>query len=148
MIDTVEHNNNLYLKIQTNGNASRFTIPFAKEILKGEGLDIGCNNSEWAFPGAKLIDITIDDQWDAHNLPDNQYDYIFSSHCLEHLNDWVGTLDYWFTRLKPGGVLYLYLPHYSQSYWRPWNNRKHVNILDPVYLKDYFEARGYSKIIF
>lgn len=147
MLDTVTHDDNLYLSLQANGNAARFAIPFAREILSGNGIDIGCNRLEWSFPGAKMIDLEIDDEWHAFNLPDEEYNYIFSSHCLEHIPDWVGALNYWSDHLKPGGVMYLYLPHYSQTYWRPWNNRKHVNILQPEYLEDYFNDRGYSKVI-
>ena len=143
---TVEHENTLYPHLQTTGNAARFAIPFAKEILSGTGLDIGCNRPEWAFPGAILIDPLISGPWDAYHLPDEQYDYIFSSHCLEHLEDWVEALDYWKTRLKPGGVIFLYLPHYAQTYWRPWNNRKHVNIITSQFLRDYFESRQYTNI--
>ena len=93
-MDTVKFNDKEYLSIQTNGNAARFTLPFAQEILSGKGLDIGCSKKEWAFPGSTPIDIVFDDPYDAMNLPDEMYNYIFSSHCLEHLNDWVGVLDY------------------------------------------------------
>jgi SAM-dependent methyltransferase len=147
MIKTVTHDGKIYPEFQTNGNAARFAMPFAKELLQGNGLDIGCNRKDWAFPGAKMIDLEIDDEWDAFNLPNEKYDYIFSSHCLEHINDWVGALDYWGEHLKAGGVMFLYLPHYSQTYWRPWNNRKHVNILTPEFIKDYFEARNYNNIL-
>ena len=147
MIKTVTHDGKIYPEFQTNGNAARFAMPFAKELLQGNGLDIGCNRKDWAFPGAKMIDLEIDDEWDAFNLPNEKYDYIFSSHCLEHINDWVGALDYWGEHLKAGGVMFLYLPHYSQTYWRPWNNRKHVNILTPEFIKDYFEERNYSSIL-
>jgi SAM-dependent methyltransferase len=146
MIDTVVFKEGQYPAFQTNGNAARFIMPFAKEVLRGEGLDIGGGNEQWKFPGARLIDLSVDDEYHANNLPDHQYDYIFSSHCLEHLPDWVGVLDYWSTRIRPGGVMFLYLPHYSQEYWRPWNNRKHVNILLPQFIRDYFEARGWEKI--
>ncbi len=145
-MNTIEYENKTYPEFQTNGNAARFIMPFAKEVLLGKGLDIGCMKAEWSFPGSIPIDLTFDDQWEAMNLPDEKYDYIFSSHCLEHLNDWVGVLDYWTTRLKSDGIMLLYLPHYSQTYWRPWSNRKHVNILQPEYLNDYFKARNFSKI--
>ena len=134
-METIKFKDKEYLSIQTNGNAGRFAIPFAQELLSGKGLDIGCSKKEWAFPGAIPIDLAFDDPYDAMNLPDGIYDYIFSSHCLEHLNDWVGVLEYWHSKLKANGILYLYLPHYSQEYWRPWNNRKHVNILQPEYLQ-------------
>lgn len=143
----VEHENNIYPHLQTTGNAARFALPFAKEILSGKGLDIGCNRLEWSFPGSIPIDPILDCKWDAYNLPEENYDYIFSSHCLEHLHDWVKALDYWKTKLKVGGTIFLYLPHYSQTYWRPWNNRKHVNIITPEFLKDYFFSRNYTNIL-
>jgi predicted SAM-dependent methyltransferase len=90
--------------------------------------------------------LTFDNGYHATNLPDGEVDYIFSSHCLEHINDWVGALDYWGTKLKKGGVIFLYLPDYSQEYWRPWNNKKHINILTPEYLKNYFEDKNFEKV--
>lgn len=144
---TVHFDGETYPALQTNGQASRFAIPFAKEMLSGNGLDIGCNRPEWAFPGSIMIDTEIQDDYDAFNLPEGEFDYIFSSHCLEHIPDWVGALDYWNTRLRVGGTMFLYLPHYSQKYWRPWNNRKHINILQPEYLKEYFQTRGYQDIM-
>jgi hypothetical protein len=71
---------------------------------------------------------------------------VYSSHCLEHLEDWVKALDYWTSKLKVGGTLFLYLPHYNQEYWRPWNNRKHIHIFTPEIIKAYMEDRGYTNI--
>jgi hypothetical protein len=62
------------------------------------------------------------------------------------LNKWVDVLDYWYTKLKFGGVLFLYLPHPSQKYWRPYSNRKHINILHPEDIKDYLIDKGYKKV--
>ena len=55
-------------------------------------------------------------------------------------------MDYWYDNLKNGGVLFLYLPDYSQEYWRPWNNRKHLNIFTPQIIEDYMINKGYSNI--
>lgn len=143
---TIEFDGESYPAFQAAGFASRFAFAFAKELLSGKGYDIGCGKPEWSFPGSIPVDLSIDDEWDAMCLPEGEVDYIFSSHCLEHLSDWVGALDYWTTRLGSGGILFLYLPHYSQKYWRPWSNRKHVNILSPELLKDYFEARGWINV--
>jgi SAM-dependent methyltransferase len=139
MIETVEFKGQIYPKFQTNGNAARFCMPFALELCKGHGVDVGCHKPEWAFPGAIMVDPSIDARYDAMNLPEGEFDYIFSSHCLEHLHDWVGVLNYWATKLKSGSVLFLYLPDYSQHYWRPWNNRKHVNVLSPEIIADYLQ---------
>jgi len=145
MIETITYKGKTYPKFQSEGYASRFAIPYAEQICKGVGVDIGCNRLEWAFPGSYPVDPEIN-ELDAMNFPYENLDYIFSSHCLEHLNDWVSVLDYWKTKLKPGGVLFLYLPDYSQLYWRPWNNRKHLNIFSPQIIRDYMEDRGYKNV--
>jgi predicted SAM-dependent methyltransferase len=145
MIETVNYKENLYPKFQTNGFASRFCMPFAKEVCKGNGVDIGCGKEEWAFPGAIPIEIAIN-SYDAINFPHKDLDYLFSSHCLEHLYDWVYALDYWYEKLKIGGVLFLYLPAYSQKYHRPWSNKKHKNIFTPEIIKDYLDYKNYKKI--
>ena len=146
MIETIEYNNVKYPKFQTIGNASQFAIPYAKHICKGEGYDIGCMKEEWSFPGSTPIDIDFNNGFHALNLPKKEVDYIFSSHCLEHIIDWVVVMDYWYETLKVGGTLFLYLPDYSQEYWRPWNNKKHKNIFTPQILNDYMLHKGYKNI--
>jgi SAM-dependent methyltransferase len=142
----IEYNGKQYPKYETMGNASQFAIPFAKHYCTGIGYDIGCNRLDWAMPNAIPVDLEFDDPWDAYNLPDTDVDFVYSSHCLEHLSDWVTALDYWTSKLKHGGVLFLYLPHYSQEYWRPWNNRKHLHAFTPEIIKDYMISRNYKHI--
>lgn len=143
MIEEIRFKGRRYPKLQSEGNAAKFAIPFALEICKGDGVDIGCNNEEWKFPGAKCIDIALCD-CDAMNLPfkDGELDYVFSSHCLEHLENWVSALDHWNKKLKVGGTMFLYLPNMEeQQYWRPWNNRKHIHYLTPRILREFFLDR-------
>ena len=146
MIDYVEYKGSKYPTFQTVGNASQFAIPFAKYFCKGFGYDIGCMKTEWSFPGSHPIDLSFNDGFNANNLPSKNPDYIFSSHCLEHVDDWVDTMNYWHDRLVNGGVLFLYLPDYSQKYWRPWNNRKHKHAFMPQIIKDYMVDKGYKNI--
>ena len=146
MIKTITFKDKIYPKFQNEGNASQFAIPVAKHVCIGNGVDIGCMKSEWAFPGAKLVDPILEGNYDAFNFPYENLDYIFSSHCLEHVNRWVDAMDYWYCKLKQSGVLFLYLPDYSQEYWRPWNNRKHVNIFTPIIIEDYMKDKGYKNI--
>ena len=54
MIKTIQFKNKIYPKFQSEGNASKFAIPFAKHVCHGVGVDIGCMKREWAFPGANL----------------------------------------------------------------------------------------------
>lgn len=145
MINIIKYKEHNYPSFQSQGNAAQFAIPYAKHVCSGVGVDIGCNRLEWSFPGSLPVDPAIN-EYDALNFPYDNLDYIFSSHCLEHLYDWVDVLDYWTDKLKIGGVLFLYLPDYSQTYWRPWNNRKHLNIFNPTILKDYLEDKKYNNI--
>jgi 2-polyprenyl-3-methyl-5-hydroxy-6-metoxy-1,4-benzoquinol methylase len=113
-----------YLK---NGNAQQYIAPVALQFCKGRGLDIGCG--KWPLPGAVPIEKANGD--DANGLPEGEFDYVFSSHCLEHLDDPVSTLEHWRSRLRPGGVLFLYLPHAEMIYWRPQHCRKHRHLFWP-----------------
>ena len=146
MINIIEFAGERYPKFQSEGFAAKFAFPFALEVCKGQGYDIGCNRMEWCFPGAIAVDPEINKGWTATKLPFKSMDYIFSSHCLEHIVEWVSVLDYWRENLRSGGVLFLYLPHPDQKYWLPWNNRKHVNILHPDDIERYLNANGFKNV--
>lgn len=140
MIETIEFKGESYPLFQSQGFASQFSFPFAKQVCKGIGYDIGCNRDEWGLPGAIKIDIAFKDGYDALNLPSGLVSYIYSSHMAEHLVNWVKAIDYWHSKLEQSGVLFLYLPNMdAQHYWKPWNNRKHVHYFNPILFKKYFE---------
>lgn len=144
-ISTIEYKGEIYPAFQSTGFAARFVIPFAQEVCKGNGVDIGCGRIEWCFPGARPVDPVLG-FWDATSFIDKDLDYIFSSHCLEHVPNWVDALNYWYDKLKPGGVLFLYLPDFTQHYWRPWNNRKHIHAFTPEIIAEYLMDKGYAKV--
>lgn len=92
---------------------------------RGYGLDIGCGPHK-GFPHFIGIDSRKDSQLfgiamnpdmtvpDATSLPmfaDGQCDFIFSSHLLEHIEDYKGAIKEWWRLVKVGGHLCLYLPH-------------------------------------
>lgn len=145
-MDLLEYRGRKYPAFQGTGNAARFALPFAMEICKGVGYDIGYGKEEWLMPGA--IGIEISGNHTAMFLPKAEVDFIFSSHCLEHLNNWVSALDHWTSRIKSGGHIFLYLPDRSQRYWAPWNNRKHVHVLDSAMIQDYMEDSGKYRDIY
>lgn len=151
MIKYIEHKGNKYLHLQSTGNAARWIMPLAQYFCKGAGFDIGACKQEWAFPTAMIIDPAVHPSWgfDAMNLPDKgEADYIFSSHCLEHIKEnWANVLDYWLSKLKKDGVLFLYLPHNSQTYWHPTSNRKHIHSFDGSEIKAYLESLGYEPYV-
>lgn len=145
-MDLIYYKGQKYPEFQAKGYAAQFAIPFALHVCKGVGYDIGCMKKEWAFPGSIPIDSRFEDGYDALHLPHTNVDYIFSSHMLEHSDNWIECMDYWTSVLKDGGVLFLYLPHYDQYYWRPWNNRKHKHVFTPEVIRGYMEDAFYENI--
>lgn len=108
----------VYPEYLNSGNACSFIAEKALQYCQGYGLDIGA--SAWVLPGA--IPIQNDPQENAYLLNrffDNSLDYIFSSHCLEHLDHWEQAINLWNRKLKVGGILFLYLPHESMKLWNP-----------------------------
>lgn len=81
---------------------AQFIIAFAVKLCKGVGYDIGYCKEEWKLPGATGIDSADGSGYSADKLPDQQVDYVFSSHCLEHVNNWMYTLEYWITKIRAG----------------------------------------------
>jgi len=138
-----EYKGKLYPQYLKEGNAARFATPFAEQFCKGRGLDIGCGDWPlgWAIPIEKRHGAT------AEALPDDKFDYIFSSHCLEHLTDPVKALLHWKSRLVDGGVLFLYLPHPDMEYWLPQNNRKHLHQWHPDDMRKLVEDLGFVNVI-
>lgn len=147
MIETIHFKGEDYPHFQATGFAARFVFPFAREVCKGKGYDIGCNRLEWVFDDATPIDLVLDNEYNANMLPAEKVDYIFSSHCLEHVEHWVRTLDYWMSKVKSGGVIFLYLPHRKQRYWQPQNNMKHLHSFDQEMIVNYFQDRGVETLI-
>lgn len=135
-----------YLK---EGDAGQYIFPIAKKWCKGIGLDIG-GTPTCSFPEAKIINCTNPDGYDAYNIPEpppDGYDYIFSSHTMEHIPNYIAALEIWKKSLKkPNGVLFLYLPHPEMEYWLPFNNRKHLHSFTPKYIKGLFYDIGFKYI--
>lgn len=144
MIETIEFNGKEYPAFQSQGFAARWVFPFAQELCKGNGVDIGCNKLAWKLPNAQMVEPIIDGQ-NAMSFAADNLDYIFSSHMLEHLGgNWMTCLDYWLTKIKGGGIIFLYLPHKSQEYWLPRNNRKHVHSFDGSEITEYLQSLGHK----
>jgi hypothetical protein len=110
----------LYPDYLNHGNAMQFIRHIAADYCNGVGLDIGAD--KWPMPGATPI------RNDAGrnalclpDVPDRSQDFIFSSHMLEHLkiDDAADAVELWATKLKPGGTMFLYLPHADMGLWQP-----------------------------
>lgn len=154
-IETITFKNKEYPKFQSVGGASLWVREFAKQYCIGNGIDIGYSKTEWMYPGALGWDVKDNPERHAMNLPNHTkyidgstgWDYIHSSHCLEHVNEnWHNVLDYWLTKIKVGGIIFLYLPHKSQEYWLPENNRKHIHSFTGKEIADYLRSLGHKVI--
>jgi SAM-dependent methyltransferase len=110
----------LYPDYLHHGAATAFIQHVAKRFCVGRGLDIGCG--KWPLEGALPID--NDEHANAlklDHIADGSMDYIYSSHCLEHLEyaDAKRALKLWGRKLKVDGVVFLYLPHPTMRLWNP-----------------------------
>lgn len=87
---------------------------------RGRGLDLGCghwktyphfigvdNGHHW---GQAAADVMCDcDRLDI--FATGSLDFVFSSHLIEHIEDYQAALREWWRVIKPGGHLVLYVPH-------------------------------------
>ena len=109
---------------------------FASRYFVGDGVDIGGKPDPLAlyaefFPGLKSLRTWDIEDGDAQLMaaaPDESFDFVFSSHCLEHLRDPAEGLGNWFRVLRPGGHLVITIPEedlYEQGVWPSTHNRDH-----------------------
>ena len=121
----------------------------ADAFCVGRGLEIGPGDTPYCDPArTEFLDkygdryrspYKIDVVGDADRIPrpDCEYDFVFSSHCLEHMPDTIRTLEEWKRVLKHGGFLVLILPHGETTFdqGRPLTTLEH-------HLKDYEDKVG------
>mgnify|MGYP006935487796 CR=1 FL=1 len=95
--------------------------PFVVPYTRGTGLDIGSGQARWFkhwitldsgkdFQNKRVADIHLDG---SGPLPfkDGAYDFVVSSHFLEHIKEWPKALAEWWRVIRTGGHLVLYWPH-------------------------------------
>lgn len=105
---------------------------FFERYMQGSGVDVGCGTDPVTADCA-----TWDRPNDAHKLEGGPYDWVYSSHCLEHLERPDIAIQSWWSCLKPGGRLILSLPHrdlYEKRKTLPsrWNG-EHKTFWMPVH---------------
>lgn len=80
-----------------------------QSILVGRGIDIGCGPDPIS-PNARGFDVEDGDANDILRYVADQFDFVYSSHCLEHMRDPRQALRDWWELVKPGGYLFLIVP--------------------------------------
>ena len=151
------HNvNNAKLTESLNTYQEKIESGFFDKFFSGDiVLDIGYKGSR---PDAdpilpKAIGIDKDyPGYDGTRLPfsSNSVDTVYSSHCLEHIPDYVGSIIDWFRVLKIGGFLIIAVPHmylyerkpYPPSQW----NQDHKRFYTPSrLLREIEESLSFDK---
>ena len=84
--------------------------------LVGKGIDVGCQRDPItpdcvAYDKNPMPEVTH--VGDARQLPfaAGEFDWLWSSHCLEDIADTVATLTEWLRVIRPGGTIGIYVPH-------------------------------------
>jgi SAM-dependent methyltransferase len=109
---------------------------FATTYFKGAGVDIGCGPDPLSKFGQQFPLMTDLKPWDLQDgdaqfmasVADNTYDFVHSSHCLEHLHDPYEAFDNWIRICKPGGHIITTIPDedlYEQGVWPSNHNPDH-----------------------
>lgn len=100
---------------------------FEKSLISGKGIDIGCGPDP-VSPDARRFDLNDGDANEITKYIHEQFDYVFSSHCLEHMHQPTKTILEWWQLVKPGGHLICIVPDedlYEQGVWPSVRNSDH-----------------------
>lgn len=115
---------------------------FSMRWLRGNGLDIGGGHDSIGvyralFPlinSVTVFDLPQGDAQDLACVPDDEFDFVYSAHCLEHVRDPFIALPNWLRVVKPGGHLVLTVPDedmYEQGVWPSTFNDDHKSTFTP-----------------
>lgn len=107
---------------------------FFDKYCQGEGLDIGYGG-DLVVPGCSGWDLENGDAQYLASIEDESFDFVYSSHCLEHMTNVRTALKNWFRVVRRGGYLIIAVPHrdlYEKRKELPsrWNgDHKHMFLL-------------------
>lgn len=113
-----------------------FDRRYVARYLVGRGIDIGAGADSIGqyrslFPlmrDVKAWDLADGDAMLMDGVSDESYDFVHSSHCLEHLIDPNIALKHWIRICKKGGYLLITVPDedlYEQGVWPSTYNTDH-----------------------
>ena len=80
-----------------------------EKVFKGKGIDIGCGNDP-ILDSVERFDIEDGDANQIEKYVKKRFDFVFSSHCLEHMKNPYHTIQQWWSLVKDNGYLYLIVP--------------------------------------
>lgn len=83
--------------------------PIERSILSGSGIDIGCGPDP-VSPTVRRFDRADGDANRITQHVREQFDFVYSSHCLEHMWEPRKTILEWWQLVRPGGHLFFIVP--------------------------------------
>lgn len=83
---------------------------FFEKYCLGKGIDIGYGG-DIVVPGCLGWDFEHGDAQYMRRVKEHSFDFVYSSHTLEHMFDPSISLINWWRILRPGGFLIIYIPH-------------------------------------
>lgn len=107
--------------------AARAAEKWYDQYLVGTGIDIGCGDDPVTGTCGKW-DLMDGDAELMAGLAPESFDWVYSSHCLEHVHHPEVALARWWELVKPGGYLIVMVPDedlYEQGLWPPHFNTDH-----------------------
>jgi SAM-dependent methyltransferase len=99
-----------------------------ERYLRGEGMDIGVGSDPLRVPRGTVRPWDRRDGQFLEGVYNESFDFVYSSHCLEHMRDVEIALNNWTRVLRPGGFLYIVVPDYmayEKATWPSRFNRDH-----------------------
>jgi SAM-dependent methyltransferase len=82
---------------------------FERKILTGKGIDIGCGPDP-IFPDVYGFDKESGDANVITQYVHENFDFVFSSHCLEHMRNPREAIQEWWKLVRVGGHLFFIVP--------------------------------------
>lgn len=84
--------------------------------LTGNGIDVGCGDDPLKVDSGSVVAFDLKDgnaQY-LNGIPDLSFDFLYSSHCLEDLDDVEAGIANWSRVVKYGGYVYIVVPDYER----------------------------------
>jgi SAM-dependent methyltransferase len=87
----------------------QFWGPLEHAVIKGHGIDIGCGPDP-VSSAVRQFDLADGDANHITRHVHEQFDFVYASHCLEHMHDPRAAMLEWWQLVKPGGHLFFLVP--------------------------------------
>lgn len=86
-----------------------------------------------------VMPVDINAPGDALPVPDNSQDFIISSHVLEHFYNPIKALNHWYSKIKPGGFIFMIIPHKDRTFDK---DRPRTSLQELIQRNEDIEASG------